>query len=317
MSTISNKAALIYSVLLSLLSALIVSFLIKNITIMIIYSITAFLLTFSISFLLVSETSKLRIETKKIMLIERKVSRNIIYSILALFASLFILIFSTPNLIIDPTSMWNSFVSLPFASFVQVLSTFFLTSIFPGIIIYSNFIRKFNLNIVEKAGLILLLSYCFTTIISLILISFQAFSNFAFIAGLWILVGVIEVSKRLRGKDKTEVSNNNYVFYVDADLIALIIAAAVLVGLSYLQVLAVAPLNGIMSGDIPSYMVAANRFIYSSNVFGWAPYIWSSVFYWTNSSLSDIPMLYVICWTAILPNYSCFFFLFFCTHSIS
>jgi hypothetical protein len=290
MSIKSDKIERGFILSLSVLSALIVSFLIKTIAIKIVYSIFAFFLTLILLLLLLSNTSSFSIKIRRILRND-EISKNAFYYMLALLATVFVMAFPTVTINIDPTSIWNAFASLSAPSLLRVISAFFLTSIFPGVIISSNFMKNYDLNLFERIGLVLLLSYCFTMINGLVLIWFQVFSNFSFILVLWISTGILGVYAYLKRRDAKEVLEN-HVFSFDTNLIALLLAGSTLVVLSYFQVLSSAPLTGIVSGDVTRYMVFANRFIYSE-VFGWTPYVWSSVFYWLNASLAGIPMHYV------------------------
>ena len=105
----------------------------------------------------------------------------------------------------------------------------------------------------------------------------------------WLFAAVLIGYCQIKQRNRTELPVKFTSFSFDISLIALVFAARALVILSYFQVLASAPMRGIVGGDVLDYMVSANRFIWS-DFSGWSPYVWSNNFYWLISNLAGLPM---------------------------
>jgi hypothetical protein len=223
-------------------------------------------------------------------------SKGFLYIALGVIASIFIL---APNLApnstvqFDATSILFSFSSMSLLSYPRIISAFFLTGFFPGIIVYFVFFKKYDFNVVEKIGLFLLISYCFTMISGLLLGLIQAFSTVTYVLTFWLfaisMFGYVQIKQR---RNKAELPIKIASFSIDLNLIALAFAAIALVIFAYIQVLASHPMSGIVGGDVLDYMVAANRFAWS-DIAGWSPYVWSNNFYLLISNLAALPMHFV------------------------
>lgn len=275
------------------MGSLFVFCLIKTQEIKIFYSIFAFFLIFCILSLIlkleIAKQVKITFETKHLF------SKRIVFYFLGGLAGVSVLVFPSSNLLINPSSIWYSFATLPFSSFVRVISAFFLTGIFPGVFTYFWFKNKYHFNLVEKIGIILLISYCFTSVCGLILIYLNIFSNFALVIVTFVFCAILETYRLLKFRDvgatKSKDIESTRSSFLDWSLIALIVAAIALVALSYIEVLSASPLSGIVSGDVADYMTYATRF-FSTTVNKWSPYTLSNMFFWINSYLAGIPMEY-------------------------
>jgi hypothetical protein len=143
--------------------------------------------------------------------------------------------------------------------------------------------------VVEKTGLILLISYCFTMILGLLLGLLQVFSTESFVLVFWLFASVLIGYRQIKQRNNAEIRVKFTSFSLDTCLIAVVFAAISLVILSYIQVLFSAPMSGIVGGDVLDYMVAATRFSWSDFA-GWSPYVWSNNFYLLVSNLAGLPM---------------------------
>ena len=187
----------------------------------------------------------------------------------------------------------SSFMSLSPLSYLRIISAFFLTSFFPGLLVYFVFFKDYDFNVVEKIGLVILISYCFTMISGLLLGLFQVFSTVSYVLAFWLfaisMFGYRQIKQR---RNKAELPVKIASFSFDLNLIALAFAAIALAIFAYIQVLASHPLSGIVGGDVLDYMVAANRFVWS-DIAGWSPYVWSNNFYLLIANLAGLPMHFI------------------------
>jgi len=194
---------------------------------------------------------------------------------------------------VNATSLLSSFLSVAPLSYLRIISAFFLTGFFPGILVYFVFFKDYDFNVVEKIGLVILISYCFSMISGLLLGLFQVFSTVSYVLAFWLfaiaMLGYRQIKLR---RNKTDLPVKIASFSFDLNLIALAFAAIALAIFAYIQVLASAPMSGIVGGDVLDYMVSANRFMWS-DVFGWSQYVWSNNFYLLISNLAGLPMHFV------------------------
>jgi hypothetical protein len=193
----------------------------------------------------------------------------------------------------DPTSMLGSlFLAIGPLSYLRIISAFFLTSFFSGIAVFIVFFKKHDFNVVEKLSLIILISYCFTMVSGLLLGYLKIFSTVNYVLTFWIFSIALLGYKHLKLRKTAELSIKSTSFTVNINLIAIAFAAISLVILSYIQVLASSPMNGIVGGDVLDYMVSATRFPWSDFA-GWSPYVWSNNIYGLISNLSSLPPYFV------------------------
>jgi hypothetical protein len=212
-----------------------------------------------------------------------------LYVVLGFIASVCILLIPNATIQLNVNSLLSTFASLAPLSYLRVISAFFLTGLFPGLIVYFVFMQKYDFNLVERIGLVLLISYCFTMISGLLLGLLQVFSTMSYVLTFWLFAAVLLGYRQIKLGKKPDVPVNSSSFSIDINILALILTAGALVVLSYIQVLASAPMSGIVGGDVLDYMVAATRFSWSDFA-GWSPYVWSNNFYLLVSNLAGLPM---------------------------
>ena len=219
------------------------------------------------------------------------VFKDFSYIVLGVIASICILVIPHAVVQFDASSILLSISSLDPISYARIISAFFLTGFFPGMAVYFAFLRKYDFNVVEKIGLVMLISYCFTMISGLLLGLFQAFSTETYVLAFWLFATAMLGYRQIK-RDKTELPVKSVSFSFDLNLIAIVVAACALVLLAYIQVLNSFPMSGIVGGDTLDYMMSANRFIWS-DLAGWSPYVWSNNFYLFISNLAGLPMHFV------------------------
>jgi hypothetical protein len=212
-----------------------------------------------------------------------------LYVVLGFIASVCILLIPNATIQLNVNSLLSTFASLAPLSYLRVISAFFLTGLFPGLIVYFVFMQKYDFNLVERIGIVLLISYCFTMISGLLLGLIEAFSTISYVLSFWLFSGILLGYRQIKHGKKPDVPVNSSLFSIDINLLALILVASALIVLSYIQVLASAPMSGIVGGDVLDYMVAATRFSWSDFA-GWSPYVWSNNFYLLISNLAGLPM---------------------------
>jgi len=210
--------------------------------------------------------------------------------LLGLLASIFVVFLPAVNVLVDPTLVWTTFMSLSPLSLTRVLSGYFLVAVFPGTIIYLCLIKKNAFNFFEKIGLVLALSYCYSVISGLFLLYFEVFSSLSFVLSLWIFTFSVNALRRLIGKADTETLGHSVLSF-DLNSLMLFSMSFIMIFFSYLLVLFIGPLAGITSGDVINYMNMANSAV-NFGPFVRAPYIWSNVFFWITGSITGLPMFY-------------------------
>lgn len=119
--------------------------------------------------------------------------------LLGITASFCVLLISGQNfsIYLGPSGVLESFLSLSPLSATRVLSAYFLSGFFPGLIIYFSFLNKERLDNVEKIGLILAFSFCYTFLSGLVLTFFGAFSISSYLLLLWFFVLVTAFGRKL------------------------------------------------------------------------------------------------------------------------
>jgi len=275
-----------FILLVSALSGVVASFLIGSTLLKIIFGLFIFLFNLTLLSLLlnrqIDRTFSVRAFTRNVYL----------YVVLGFIASVCILLIPNATVQLNVNSLLSTFASLAPLSYLRVISAFFLTGLFPGLIVYFIFMRNYDFNVAERIGLVLLISYCFTMISGLLLGLLQVFSTISYVLTFWLFATVLLGYRQIKLGKKAEVPVKVTSFSFDVNLLALVFAASALVILSYIQVLASAPMSGIVGGDVLDYMVAANRFAWSDFA-GWSPYVWSNNFYLLIANLAGLPMHFI------------------------
>ena len=113
---------------------------------------------------------------RKIILKTSLIPKVYLYVALGFIASICILVIPNTAIQLNVNSMLHSFPSAPF-SYLRIISAFFLTGAFPGLIVYFVFMKNYDFNLVEKIGIVLLISYCFTLISGLLLVFLKFFQH--------------------------------------------------------------------------------------------------------------------------------------------
>ena len=275
--------------MLSAISGVAAYFLIKNTIIAVSFGFFVFIFNLILLLLLLRNGLARTFNLKTSL-----VPRDYFYIALGVIASICILAIPSATVQLNPTSTFGStFLSMDPLSYLRIVSAFFITGFFPGIIVYFVFFKGYNFNVVEKLGLVILISYCFTMISGLLLGYLQVFSTVTYVLAFWIFAAVMFGYRQIKQRTTmAEIPIKSTSFTVDINLIAIAFAAISLVIFSYIQVFASVPTSGIVGGDVLDYMVSATRFAWSDFT-GWSPYVWSNNIYGLISNLAGLPMYFV------------------------
>ena len=294
MSKLLKYKTIILSLVLSLFSSVLVFALTRTLLVRVFYSFALFAITFVFLLILfdteIFYTSKFKTLISFIGSSYRKLSFSAMPYLFALFASAAVIAIPFVDIHVDPQLVWGSFASLSLVSIFKVVSGYFLISVFPGITIVSKLFKKYNLDVFGKICLTLTISYCYSIIAGLILISFGAFSSFTFIGLLWVptvLVGISALRKRrIEFSERAPMATK---FNLNSLMILSI--TLTFVASSYILVLLVGPHTGLMSGDVKVYMNVANEFANFGPFIRSPSNVWSSFFIWLTGYLTDLPLI--------------------------
>jgi len=258
----------------------------------IIFSLIAF--TFTCYFLLTGKQYVIKVKAYK-----KKVIIGFVYA-LAVISGILILSQPFPTVIVDPNLILNSFRTLSPYSIARIIAGYFITCIFPGIIIVTRLPYFENRDLIEKAGLIMIFSVIYSAILgSSMFILFDLFDPHTFIVifvtSLIFFSGFIETLGYVKGRRGKVHFNEIYNGYYKKEtkgvslekvFLAVIVVSYVL--LSYFQVFTAASLSGLLGSDPANYAIYANRYIYY-NLYYWT-YIGTPIFLQTISYVVGLPV---------------------------
>ncbi len=214
--------------------------------------------------------------------------------------------------------------------FVKLFALFYLLTLFPGIIIERTFLKKFNFLVIERFALMLLLSYCYITILGLSLISLGIYTTENFLAIFWIVLLGMESIKLLSARNAsakkihngmvagvnsskndnctvpllfTKEKSEETTIGISMPVLIVIFSALSLASLSYMSVIGEAPYAASTSGDVYDYSVSGN--MVDLGPYARAPYVWYGAFLWIVASLGHLPMYHTYAllsyYVAIMP----------------
>jgi len=291
----------IITLLISFLSSILVYILINASDLRVFFAFNCFLVIFLLYVIFFGFKLGVKISVSPII----SALKTPIYYTIIFVASLIVLLLPSEPTRVDPNSIYITFLLMSPLQFIKLISSYFLLTVIPGYHIVRYFLDDYCLDIFEKIGFTLALSYCVTNLIGVILVRLGFMSPLNYILALWMTIVTIPM---LRGCGNIPEKNSGKQEHRSTDLItsALIFLIIIIVACTATYiVISKGPLGGYTRWDVNEWMMIANNFVAKAEI-TWEPYIAFPLFFYIISRVSDIPMLYAY---AGLQYYSILVFL--------
>jgi len=281
--------------LLSAFATIFPLFFIRTLEVKVFWGIITFVLSFLVLFNFEGENAHkcLKVKAKSFLI---NVFHIIPY-LMGVLASFFVLFVPDPciKINVEPWGIANSFSSLNVFQMLRVLSAYYLVGFFPGFVICSSFLDSKEFDYVEKLGLMLALSFCFTVLTGLLLLYIKIFSISLYLLILWSLVIFL---RRIfcRYKTKTENSKVNLIhtsrirFTIGLSQLTPFIVGVIIVALSYFLVL---HSGKRITVDVMEETFYAHLLVnYSPAFIRAAKYIGLATYLWVTKTMTGLPIAY-------------------------
>ncbi|MDG6223238.1 MAG: hypothetical protein QCH99_08260 [Candidatus Bathyarchaeota archaeon] len=192
----------VFAVLNAALGALIVSFLTETLILRIIYSSLFFFILYFLQNI-IFEVDVAKKDDKCNDGTEFQSNRTCrAMFFLGFLASIAVVVIPVP-LAIANEQFSVIFLGLPWWAFIRILLGLFLLSIFPGYVLYNNFLSKFNFDMIETIGLTFALSFSVNTLLGLTLLKFDGLSLANILISMWLFVAIVTLTKIVISKRTT------------------------------------------------------------------------------------------------------------------